>query len=71
MYTNNYKYLTNNEAAEYLRMSPRTLEGYRVRGGGPAFCKVGRRVVYVLQDLDAWVQGNRHESTSEISEHAA
>jgi hypothetical protein len=30
--------LTNDEAAEYLRLSPRTLEKQRVIGGGPKFC---------------------------------
>jgi len=29
------RYLTNDEAAEYLRLSPRTLEKQRVIGGGP------------------------------------
>ena len=29
------RYLTNDEAAEYLRLSPRTLEKQRVLGGGP------------------------------------
>ncbi|MCU4025471.1 helix-turn-helix transcriptional regulator [Enterobacter roggenkampii] len=29
------RYLTNDEAADYLRLSPRTLEKQRVIGGGP------------------------------------
>ncbi|HHZ8245055.1 TPA: DNA-binding protein, partial [Pseudomonas aeruginosa] len=33
------RYLTNDEAAEYLRLSPRTLEKQRVIGGGPRFRK--------------------------------
>lgn len=31
------RYLTNDEAAEFLRLSPRTLEKQRVIGGGPRF----------------------------------
>ena len=31
------RYLTNDEAADYLRLSPRTLEKQRVLGGGPKF----------------------------------
>jgi hypothetical protein len=31
------RYLTNDEAADYLRLSPRTLEKQRVIGGGPRF----------------------------------
>ena len=37
------RYLTNDEAADYLRLSPRTLEKQRVIGGGPKFRKFGRR----------------------------
>ena len=48
------RYLTNDEAAEYLRLSPRTLEKQRVIGGGPKFRKFGRRVMYAVSDLNAW-----------------
>ena len=44
------RYLTNDEAAEYLRLSPRTLEKQRVIGGGPRFRKFGRRVMYAVAD---------------------
>ena len=47
------RYLTNDEAADYLRLSPRTLEKQRVIGGGPKFRKFGRRVMYAVSDLDA------------------
>ena len=42
------RYLTNNEAAAFLQLSPRTLEKQRVIGGGPRFHKFGRRVMYAL-----------------------
>lgn len=47
------KYLTNDEAASFLRLSPRTLEKQRVIGGGPRFRKFGRRVMYAVADLEA------------------
>lgn len=48
--------LTTMEAAAYVRLSPRTLEGYRSRGTGPAYARSGGlRVVYRRADLDAWV----------------
>ena len=34
------RYLTNDEAAEFLRLSPRTLEKQRVIGGGPTLPQV-------------------------------
>ena len=65
------RYLTNDEAAEYLRLSPRTLEKQRVIGGGPRFRKFGRRVMYAVGDLDAWADQRSFEATSdpEYAEH--
>src|SRR5450759_5341932 len=46
------RYLTNEEAAMFLKLSPRTLDKFRVLGGGPKFRKFGRRVIYALDDLE-------------------
>lgn len=59
------RFLDNDAAAEYLCLSPRTLEKLRVIGDGPAFRKLGRRVVYALEDLDIWADRRRQESTSD------
>ena len=53
------------EASQYLGISASTLSKYRVFGGGPAFFKLGRRVVYSTRDLDAWVEARRRVSTSD------
>ncbi len=58
-------YLTCDEAAAHLKLSPRTLEKLRTIGGGPRFRKFGRRVMYALQDLDAWSDARACESTSD------
>lgn len=51
---------TPEEAAAYLGLAPRGLEDMRYHGRGPAYTKVGRRVVrYHLNDLDAWMEGGR------------
>ena len=34
--------LTTSEAAEHLGTSPRTLEDWRTRGGGPVYLKLGK-----------------------------
>lgn len=57
------RYLTNEEAAAFLRLSPRTLEKLRVIGGGPRFRKFGRRVMYALADLEAWADARSFENT--------
>lgn len=57
--------LTTEEAAKYLRLSPRTLERYRVTGEGPRFLKVGRLVFYRQSDLDEWLKNKSRGSTSD------
>lgn len=57
--------LSTPAAAEYLGLSPATLETMRSRGGGPPFVKLGRRVVYQREDLDAWLAERRRTSTSD------
>ena len=59
------RYLTNDEAAVHLRLSPRTLEKQRVIGGGPRFRKFGRRVMYAVADLNAWADARSFEATSD------
>jgi len=64
------RYLTNDEAAAFLRLSPRTLEKQRVIGGGPRFRKFGRRVMYAAADLEAWADARSFEATCD-PEYAA
>ena len=53
-------------AAHLVGMSPRTLEGYRLRGGGPGFLKVGGRAVrYEPTKLMEWAKADQRSSTSE------
>ena len=59
------RYLRTAEAARYLSLSPRTLEKHRTYGTGPAYRKIGGRVVYVLADLNAWADIGTRTSTSD------
>ena len=58
-------FYSNLEAAEFLHLSPRTLEKMRVIGGGPVFRKFGRRVFYTLGDLENWAGQRICDSTSD------
>ena len=42
------------ELSRRWRLSPRTLERWRYRGTGPQYLKVGGRVVYRLDDIEAF-----------------
>ena len=58
--------LTTAEAAAQLQLSPRTLEGLRQRGGGPAYVEVSRRRIrYQVADLESWISSRRYTSTAD------
>lgn len=59
------RYLRTPEAARFLSLSHRTLEKHRCYGTGPRYSKVGGRVVYRLDDLQAWVDRGIKTSTSD------
>jgi len=45
----------------------RCLQSWRQRGGGPPYYKFGRKVVYREDELFAWIDAQRRESTSDCS----
>lgn len=58
--------LTVTEAATRLRLSKSFLNNARVSGTGPAFVKLGARVLYRPADLDDWVSKRQARSTSDM-----
>lgn len=65
------QFLTTTEAAEVLRLSPRTLERFRVEGTGPKYLKAGggkrARVLYDPKELRQWLAAFTYGSTSEYA----
>jgi excisionase family DNA binding protein len=59
------RYLTTEEAAEFLRLSARTLEKHRTTGVGPRYRKFGRRVCYTIADLEMWAEASNFAMTSD------
>ena len=52
--------LNSKEASAYLGFSESSLEAMRARNTGPAWHRVGERGVrYRIEDLDAYLAGNR------------
>lgn len=60
-----HEFLTNKEAAEFLRLKAATLDLYRCEGRGPEYRKHGSRVMYSKAVLIAWSDGHRYQSTSQ------
>ena len=57
--------LRTQEAARFLGISLRTLEKHRTYGTGPAYRKLGGRVVYAIDDLESWAERGAMTSTSD------
>lgn len=60
-------YMDTDQVAEMLGVSPRTLEDWRYRGGGPPYCKLGRSVRYMRHKVIAWSEGHEQAHTSQES----
>lgn len=52
------RHLHQVELARRWKVSPRTLERWRWEGCGPAYLKVGGRVLYRLADVEAYEASN-------------
>jgi excisionase family DNA binding protein len=53
------KLLTQQQLAEELQVSLRTLVRWRQEGTGPVFIRVGRSPRYRRADIDAWLEPQR------------
>jgi len=56
--------LTPEQAANLLGLAPATLEGWRRRGEGPKFLKLGRLVRYRRVDLESYLTSRLVQSTA-------
>ena len=59
--------INENQAAEFLGVSVRTLQAWRVRGGGPPYCKIGRAVRYQRRALVRFQEQHTVTSTTEAA----
>ena len=58
--------LTEQQAAACLSINPRTLQKWRVIGGGPLFVRISRRCIrYRREDLEQWTNSRVKSSTSQ------
>lgn len=58
------RYLSEQQAADYIGLSQKTLQRMRVSGNGMPFIKAGARVLYDLTDLDTFMETRKFQSTS-------
>lgn len=60
------KHLNQIDLARRWKVSPRTLERWRWVGEGPSFLKVGGRVLYRLEDIEAHEKARLRQSTANV-----
>ena len=53
------------QLAEYLGNEVNTCEGWRLKGIGPSYIKVGRLVRYRIENVDRWIESQTRNSTCE------
>lgn len=63
------RHLNQAELAARWNISHRTLERWRWTGDGPQFIKIGGRVVYRLEDIEAFEADSLAKSTAEKPRH--
>jgi predicted site-specific integrase-resolvase len=51
--------LTEAELADELKVSPRTLQRWRLEGRGPRWIRVGKAPRYKWGDVQAWLEERR------------
>ncbi len=56
--------MTQEQLADRWLISPRTLEQWRWLGKGPKFLKIGARVLYREEDVDAYEAAQLCQNTS-------
>jgi len=61
------RYLRTPDASRFVGLSIRTLEKHRIYGTGPRYSKLGGRVVYRVDELQAWVERGARAHTSDMT----
>ena len=57
--------LTEKQIAEFLNLSVKTIQAWRVTGRGPRFHRLGRSIRYDSQEVRAWIAQNGVRSTAD------
>lgn len=65
------RFLTPAQVAELLSLSTITLAHWRVAGTGPRYLKVGGRIRYAEEDVEAYSVARTRSSTTDTGDQAA
>lgn len=57
--------MTEKETASLICYTPRALQNWRLRGGGPKYVKIGRSVRYQRSDVLEFIEERKRRHTSQ------
>lgn len=63
----NIRHLSQSDLSDRWTISPRTLERWRWAGCGLRYLKIGGRVVYRLEDIEAYENTQAFNNTAEFA----
>ncbi len=67
-----HELIPETEAADFLDLTPRSMQSMRQRGGGPPFFRLSARCVkYTRYRLKSWYDARMRSSTSDPGQEAA
>ncbi len=67
-----HELIPETKAAEFLNLTPRSMQAMRQRGGGPRFIRLSSRCIrYTRTLLKSWADGRMRSSTSDPGQAAA
>lgn len=64
-------YLTTEEVAAHLRVSPVTVRWWWREGSGPPGLKIGRRVLYPIDQFEVWIRSHAKRDTNAVPVEAS
>lgn len=59
------RYMTTAEVAALCRTSPETIRFWRYVGKGPAWVKLGRKVLYDTEAVETWLTEAQQDGSAE------
>ena len=57
------EFISTSKASEMFGLSESYLNKLRSKGGGPVFLKIGKRVIYNLNDFKNWLKKHERKNT--------
>lgn len=65
-----HQYITEVQLEKMTHRSRKSWQRDRVTGNGPKFIRAGGKILYDLRDVEAWLEANKHQSTSGYVSHS-